>query len=71
MAGNKAGGVKAAKTNILRHGPDFYREIGRRGGSWRGPKGFALNPQLARTAGVKGGSISRRGPVKNKQGETE
>jgi general stress protein YciG len=71
MAGNKAGGIKAAAVNKLKYGSDFYREIGRRGGSWCGPKGFAVNPQLAKVAGVKGGSISRRGPAKNKQGETE
>lgn len=71
MAGNRAGGKKAAAVNKLKYGPDFYREIGRRGGSWCGVKGFAVNPQLARIAGEKGGSISRRGPAKNKQGETE
>lgn len=70
MAGNKAGGMKAAKTNLLRHGPDFYREIGRRGGKNGHTGGFAANPELAKIAGSKGGRISRRGPSKNKQEET-
>lgn len=50
MAGNKAGGKKAAATNKLRHGADFYSRIGRQGG---------MN-------GHTGGTISRRGPAKNK-----
>lgn len=61
MAGTKAGGVKAGKTNKERHGEDFYKTIGARGGRKTGPKGFALNRELARTAGAKGGRISRRG----------
>jgi len=32
MAGNKQGGMKAAMTNKMRHGPDFYKEIGAKGG---------------------------------------
>lgn len=32
MAGNKAGGRKAALTNIQRHGADFYARIGAKGG---------------------------------------
>lgn len=32
MAGTKAGGQKAAATNLERHGKDFYREIGAKGG---------------------------------------
>lgn len=31
MGGTRAGGLKAAKTNIEKHGKGFYREIGRRG----------------------------------------
>lgn len=45
MAGNKDGAAKAAETNKLRHGPDFYKVIG--GKSWKNPNrshktGFAL-----------------------------
>ena len=61
MAGTKAGGVKAASTNKNRHGSDFYAKIGAKGGKKTGPKGFALNRDLARAAGAKGGRISRRG----------
>lgn len=40
MAGTRAGGLKAAKTNRIKNGPDFYARIaGRKGGlkSKRGP----------------------------------
>lgn len=62
MPGTRAGGKKAAATNIKRHGENFYREIGRMGGSQTGtkPKGFAANLELARIAGAKGGRISKR-----------
>lgn len=61
MAGTVEGGLKAAKKNIERHGPDFYKTLGKLGGTkGRGTKGFALNRELARVAGAKGGRISRR-----------
>ena len=62
MPGTKAGGLKAASTNRERHGADFYRSIGSRGGSTptTKPKGFAANPLIAREAGRRGGTISRR-----------
>ena len=60
MAGTKAGGQKAAATNIERHGKDFYREIGAMGGSNGHTGGFAANPELAKIAGAKGGRISKR-----------
>lgn len=64
MAGTKAGGKKAAKVNLAKN-PNFYREIGRKGGRRTGVlKGFALNPELAKSAGAKGGRISRRGKAK-------
>ena len=61
MAGNKIGGQKAAITNKERHGDDFYRNIGRKGGMNGHTGGFASNPELAKIAGRKGGMISRRG----------
>lgn len=61
MAGTEAGGRKAAATNLARN-PNFYREIGRRGGLVGGKKGFALNPEMARICGAKGGRISKRRP---------
>lgn len=63
MAGSIAGGLKCAKANKERYGEDWYREIGRKGGSRKTnkPKGFAANPELARIAGAAGGRKSKRG----------
>ena len=69
MAGNKAGGRKAAATNRLRHGEDFYARIGAMGGSNGHTGGFFNDPERARIAGAKGGKISRRGPAKAKVDE--
>ena len=60
MAGTKAGGQKAAATNLERHGRNFYREIGAKGGRNGHTGGFAANPELAKIAGAKGGRISKR-----------
>lgn len=60
MVGTKAGGLKAAATNKKRHGKDFFKKIGSKGGQNGHTGGFASNPELARTAGAKGGRISRR-----------
>lgn len=60
MAGTKAGGVKAAKTNKQRYGQNFYETIGRAGGKLSTGGGFTQNPELAREAGRKGGLRSRR-----------
>lgn len=66
MSGTKAGGIKARKTNYERKGKDFYKVIGKKGGSVEGiKKGFAFNPELAKEAGRKGGKISRRGKAKH------
>ena len=68
MVGTKAGGVKARTTNKERYGEDFYQRIGKKGGSVAGiKKGFALNIELARLAGCKGGRISRRRPAKREE----
>lgn len=61
MAGSKIGGMKAAAKNKAKHGEDFYKVIGAKGGRNGHTGGFAANPQLARIAGAKGGRISRRG----------
>jgi len=61
MAGTKAGGQKAAATNLKKYGPDFYRNIGSIGGRNGNTGGFAANPELAKIAGARGGRISRRG----------
>lgn len=65
MAGTKAGGQLAAETNRARHGADFYKRIGSKGGKATGYKGFATNPELARILGAKGGRISKRGKKKD------
>jgi len=61
MAGTKVGGEKAAATNRSKYGTSFYARIGAKGGKATGLKGFAVNRDLARKAGAKGGRISRRG----------
>lgn len=76
MPGNRIGGKKAAKTNIARHGKDFFRVIGAKGGrNGHGPNytgGFASTVvgadgmtgyERARKYGAIGGRKSRRGPV--------
>ncbi len=78
MAGNREGGKRAAETNKLRYDEmyadygGFYGYIGQKGGkttSERGTAfgGFAGNHELARIAGRKGGSVSKRGPGRKKQ----
>lgn len=59
MSGNRIGGIKARDKNLAKN-PNFYSDIGRKGGKARVPKGFAANRELARIAGAKGGKISRR-----------
>lgn len=61
MSGTKAGGLKAAKTNMKKYGKDFYKLNGAKGGRNGHTGGFAANPALARIAGAKGGRKSKRG----------
>jgi hypothetical protein len=60
MAGTKAGGQAAAKTNKNKYGSDFYAKIGAKGGKAGHTGGFYANRELARKAGAIGGRISRR-----------
>ena len=73
MSGTKAGGLKAAAMNKLRHGEGFYARIGKKGGQNGHTGGFCSDKvgkdgltgyERAKIAGAKGGSISRRGPAK-------
>lgn len=65
MPGTKAGGLKAAATN-LKNNPNFYRDIGRIGGRNGHTGGFASMPiEKVREAGRKGGRISKRGKAKH------
>lgn len=63
MAGNKDGAKRAVETNKQKYGKDYYSKIGSR--SWSNPDrsretGFALNRDLAREAGKKGGSKTKK-----------
>ena len=60
MSGNRQGGLKARETNKQKYGEDFYQKAGQLGGKVKVPKGFAINIELARIAGAKGGRISKR-----------
>ena len=71
MAGNKAGGLKAAATNKLKHGEDFYAKIGSKGGRNGNTGGFAATEpgvdgltgrERAALAGRIGGLKSKRRP---------
>lgn len=79
MSGTKAGGKKAAETNRLKYGNDFYKNIGKRGGMSSNTGGFASEKigmdgmtgnQRARIVGAKGGRISSRSGIKNGEGKT-
>lgn len=60
MAQTKDGAKKAVFSIKERHGDDFYKIIGSKGGKKGGMKGFALDIERAKLAGAKGGRISRR-----------
>ena len=66
MAGNREGAIKAKQKILAKYGKDYYKELGKKGGVKGTTGGFFANRQLASIAGKKGGSISRRGPSKNK-----
>lgn len=62
MAGTRTGGLKCAATNKAKYGSDWYKKIGAIGGrNGIGKGGFHENRALAREAGSKGGTISKRG----------
>ena len=75
MAGTKDGGRKAALTNKLKHGEDFYKNIGRKGGkSGEHKGGFAslkvgkdglTGAERAKKYGAIGGKRSKRGKAKD------
>ena len=67
MTGTREGALKARETNLKRHGKNFYKKIGRKGGkNGFGPDykgGFGGNHELAKIAGAKGGKKSSRAGV--------
>lgn len=60
MSGTKSGSIKAKRSIIERHGEDFWKRIGQRGGLARVPKGFSLNHEFASKVGAIGGRNSKR-----------
>lgn len=76
MAGTLQGGRKAAATNKLKYGNDFYARIGKKGGSNSHLGGFAsenvgkdglTGPERAKKCGVIGGKLSHRGKAKKEK----
>lgn len=70
MAGTRDGGRKAAETNRAKYGPNFYSNIGRKGGVRGHDGGFAskgigkdglTGPERAKIYGSVGGKVSKRG----------
>ena len=70
MSGTVKGGKKASITNKQKHGEDFYKRIGRKGGKKSCNGGFGSNKvgrdgltgiERAKLAGRKGGLRSKRG----------
>lgn len=62
MPGTKSGGLKAKATNLAKN-PNFYKDIGSKGGKapTATPKGFAaMTPERLKEVSAKGGKISRR-----------
>ncbi len=71
MPGTKIGGLKAAATNRKKHGKNFYKLIGAKGGRNGHTGGFAsMTPEEVRACGAKGGSISKIGKAKKNSYET-
>lgn len=73
MSGTVKGGKKASITNKQKHGEDFYKRIGRKGGKKSCNGGFASNKvgldgltglERSKLAGRKGGLHSKRGKTR-------
>ena len=73
MSGTVKGGKKASITNKQKHGEDFYKRIGQKGGKKSCNGGFASSKvgldgltglERAKIAGKKGGLRSKRGKSK-------
>ena len=76
MSGTVSGGKKAAQSNMKKHGKDFYKRIGQKGGKNSKRGGFAsekigkdglTGAERAKLAGAKGGRISKRVPASIKE----
>lgn len=60
IVGTRIGGLKT-REKILARDPNHYKKIGSKGGHNGNTGGFAANPELAREAGRKAGTRSKRG----------
>ena len=59
----------SVEATIRRHGKDFWRRAGAKGGAAKVPKGFAINQALAVEAGRKGGISKRDRAIKKTMAE--
>lgn len=61
MSGTLKGGIKARDKNLASN-PDFYKKIGKMGGSvsHRESRYFYMHPEIAAVVGSRGGVISKR-----------
>lgn len=66
MSATREGGLKAAETNRMRYGFDYYKKISRVGGMVRDgkPTGFAYmkvhDPERLKHISTRGGKLSRK-----------
>lgn len=67
MAGSRATGIKAAVTNKLRHGEEYYKLIGKKGGTAGTGHAFAHGKVSPSIAGHIGGQLSIRGVKQTKE----
>lgn len=61
MSGNKESALRV-RDLLLARNPNFYKELGAKGGRAKVPKGFSQNRALAAAAGRAGGLKSKKGP---------
>lgn len=61
MAQTEQGAKKAVQTHYDKYGADYYRNIGKLGGSAerKTPRYWEINPDAARESGRKGGKVKR------------
>jgi general stress protein YciG len=60
MPGTREGGLQAAAKNKELYGEDFYKKIGKQGGTISKGGGFAKDSEMAALAGRLGGLKSRK-----------
>lgn len=58
MSATSEGAKKAAQIIKDKHGADWYKKIGAKGGKKSRGGGFTGNPELAREVGKRGGVLS-------------